>query len=217
MPAELIIFDMDGVLTDSERLMAGLVTEVLCELDYPITEAEVVERFMGIATAVQLGILRQERSDAFVQAYKERIGPRWRQVMARELKPAPGVHDLLARLDQRERRRCVASNGSLAHIHESLALVDLEGQFARHHRFSGTDVARPKPAPDLHHHFLRIFDMKPDQALVLEDSVTGLKGAVAAGIEAWGFVGLHPRPEQQADALLAAGAARVLWSWDELE
>lgn len=217
MPAELIIFDMDGVLTDSERLACKLVAEVLNELDYPISEEDVERRFMGVASAVQLEILRQERSDAFVDAYRQLAGPRWRQVMTRELKPAPGVHDLLQRLDQRERHRCIASNGSLAHIHESLALVDLEAQFAPEHRFSGTAVARPKPAPDLHHHCLRMFDMQPRQALVLEDSLTGLQGAVAAGIEAWGFVGLHPRPEQQADALLAAGAKRILWSWDELE
>lgn len=216
MPAELVIFDMDGVLTDSERLASKLITQVLCELDYPISEEEVEQRFLGVATPIVLETLQRERSEAFVDAYRAQLGPRWRTAMATELEPAPGIHDLLERLDLRGRQRCVASNGSLHHIHDSLGIVGLEQSFAPHHRFSGPAIGRPKPAPDLHLHCLNFFDLAPGQALVLEDSVTGLTGAVAAGIEAWGFVGLNRRPEQQADKLRAAGATRVLWSWDEL-
>lgn len=216
MPAELVIFDMDGVLTDSERLASRVVAEALNALDYAISVEETERRFMGVATPIMLDILRQERSQAFVDAYLELAGPRWQQVMEAELKPAPGIEQALAGLEQRGRKRCVASNGSLRHVHDSLALVGLEAQFALEHRFSGREVARPKPAPDLHLHCLQVFGLQPSQAVVLEDSVTGLSGAVAAGIEAWGFVGLHPRPDEQAAALRAAGAARVLWSWDEL-
>lgn len=216
MPAELVIFDMDGVLTDSERLAVRLVAQILNDLDYPITELEVERRFMGVATPVQLEMLRDERSDAFVEAYLARLKPTWTAVMQAELVAAPGVEAVLNQLAERGRQRCVASNGSVDHIHSSLALTGLEPHFDRQHRYSGTDRPRPKPAPDLHLYCLEQFAVPAERALVLEDSVTGLSGAVAAGIEAWGFVGVHPRPDEQAAKLRAAGAARIVWDWQEV-
>ncbi len=216
MPADLIIFDMDGVLTDSERLAVRLVTQVLTDLGYRISELEVEQRFMGVATPVQLNILREECGQDFVDAYIGRLKPTWRAVMEAELAAVPGVEAVLSQLAERGRQRCVASNGSLEHIHSSLALTGLEPHFSLEHRFSGTDRPRPKPAPDLHLHCLAHFAVPAERALVLEDSVTGLSGAVAAGVEAWGFVGAHPRPDEQAAKLRAAGAARIVWDWAEL-
>ncbi len=216
MPAELIIFDMDGVLTDSERVAIRLVAGILNDLDYAISEREVERRFMGVATPVQLEMLRSERGQDFVDAYLARLKPDWAAAMQAELVAAPGISSVLEQLDRRGRQRCVASNGSVDHIDFSLSLTGLERHFHPDHRFSGTDMARPKPAPDLHLHCLAQFGKAVEQALVLEDSVTGLSGAVAAGIPAWGFVGVHPRPEEQAEHLRAAGAERILWNWAEL-
>ena len=140
---DLVIFDCDGVLVDSERLAVRVESEVCSALGWNLSESEIVDRFLG-------------RSDAYMQAEVERhIGRavdweneferRYREVFERELTPVEGVVEAL---DQIAVPVCVASSGSLEKLRFTLGLTDLYDRFAGR-IFSGTEVSHPKPAPDV--------------------------------------------------------------------
>lgn len=215
--AELIIFDMDGVLIDSETIIAGVQAEVLTEMGRPSEPHEMHELFVGKATPQTLAIVGELLGEDKVQAFVDRAWPLFAERMQASLEHVPGIPRVLDLVNHRGRKSCVASNSQQNHISLSLEKTGLDGYFDPAVRFSGRDMPKPKPAPDLHLHCLKHFDIPAERAIVLEDSLAGALGAVAAGVPFWGFVGVHPHPEKQAQAMLEAGAERVLYDWSEFE
>lgn len=181
---DLIIFDCDGVLVDSERLAVAVEVRLITELGWAITAAEVLDRFVG-------------RSDAFMLGEIERtIGrpvPDWQERYERELHQA--FHDSLvavpgieAALDQLTTPTCVASSGTHEKMRTTLGLTGLYDRFAGR-IFSSTEVAAGKPAPDLFLHAAERCGVAPDRCLVVEDSRSGVQAARAAGMRSLGFAG----------------------------
>lgn len=207
MRPALVIFDCDGVLLDSEALSARAWSLALadCGLDYG--EAELARRFTGYTDAMMTEIIGRERGAPLPGDMTRRVLDRSLRLFAEELRPIEGIVELLGRL---QTPRCVASNSGVERLRESLRLAGLAPLFAPEAVFSAEQVARPKPAPDLHLHAARSLGFAPADCLVIEDSATGVAAARAAGIPVVGFLGAAHLPPNQAESLLEAGAERVV-------
>ena len=178
---DLVIFDCDGVLVDSERLAVDLEASIITSLGWPITPAEVIERFVG-------------RTEAYMQAEVEaRIGRpvdweheferRYREVFEAELRAIPGVVTLLTSLGVPV---CVASNSTRESLSFKLELAGLASYFAGA-AFSADQVARAKPAPDLYLFAAASMGVDPSRCAVIEDSPSGIDAGLAAGMTVFAY------------------------------
>jgi HAD superfamily hydrolase (TIGR01509 family) len=209
---ELVIFDCDGVLVDSEPIINQAHAHVLAACGYPITEEELVERFCGMSDPEMLDIIEREWGRALPTSYAEHVGLMTEAGFRQSLAPIEGVAEAL---DSLTLPICVASSSSLEQIRQKLKITGLLGRFGEH-LFSATMVARGKPAPDLFLHAAQRRTTAPDRCLVIEDSPAGIDAALTAGMTAIGFCGgSHCVPEHRA-RLQEHGAALVMDDMHEL-
>lgn len=211
----LIIFDCDGVLIDSEPIGSRIEAEVLGAWGIDITPAEIVRQFVGSTVRSMLGTLAREHQIQLPGDLEDLIQVRVLEAFETELQAIPGVHALLDRLDQEQRPRCVASSSDSSRLEHSLGLVGLYARFAPH-VFSAQSVKHGKPAPDLFLFAAAEMGFAPAHCLVVEDSEHGVRAAVAAGMEVVGFTGGGHRHPGDAALLLRAGATRVVADMDAL-
>lgn len=211
MHFDLVIFDCDGVLIDSELLSVQADIECLAEHGIDISAGEILERYTGISMAGMLADF-ETRYGRQLPDFADRHRRRLRALFEGGLRPIPGV---AAVLDSLECGRCVASSSTPERLRHALSLV---GLFDRFHPniFSATEVARGKPAPDLFLHAADRMGVAPQRCVVIEDSLPGVAAAVAAGMTTIGFTGGgHCRPGHDV-RLTAAGAALVIGHLAEL-
>ncbi|MGB6059074.1 MAG: HAD family hydrolase [Microthrixaceae bacterium] len=188
-PIDLVIFDCDGVLVDSERLAVRVESELLTSLGWELTEADVLERFVG-------------RSDAYMHEQIElnlgRPVPEWDAMYRSSLHEAflaelVAVEGIEAALDELTIPTCVASSGTHEKLRMTLGLTGLFDRFESR-IYSTTEVANGKPAPDLFLHAAAQHNAAPPNCLVIEDSRSGVEAARAAGMRSLGYAGgLTPR------------------------
>jgi len=185
MPLELVIFDCDGVLVDSERIAVKVDVEVFRRLGLTLTEEEVIERFVGRSDAAIASEIEAELGRPLPADWAEESIPLYREAYAAELQPVDGVVEAL---DQITVPTCVASSGTHDKMRYTLGLTGLYERFAGR-IFSVSEVARGKPAPDL---FLRAaaqMGVDPQRAGVVEDSRWGVEAARAAGMRVFAYAG----------------------------
>jgi HAD superfamily hydrolase (TIGR01509 family) len=186
-PFDLVIFDCDGVLVDSERLSIALDAVFLEQLGWPLSESAIVERFVGRTEAA----MRAE-----IEAHLGRdIGPEWDafadeyvRLFDEELEAVVGVADAVDTIQAAGYATCVASSGGHAKIRRNLALTGLADRFGDR-IFSGEDVEHGKPAPDLFLHAAAAMGVGPARCAVVEDSRHGVAAAQAAGMWAFAYAG----------------------------
>jgi HAD superfamily hydrolase (TIGR01509 family) len=202
---DLIIFDCDGVLVDSEVLSCRCLSEVLARCGIKLELADALELFVGRSTAAVLeyyGAQGRTLPDSFPSDLKARV----RQAFQSSLQPIPGVRSLLAGLHT---PHCVGSSSDLDRVSFSLALTDLASHF-NDQLYTSQMVARGKPAPDLFLYAAAKMQAEPNKTLVIEDSVSGVAAAKAAGMKVWGFAGGSHYESRDGRAILyGAGADRV--------
>ncbi|MEU5864163.1 HAD family hydrolase [Nonomuraea sp. NPDC047529] len=180
MAVELVIFDCDGVLVDSERISVRVGTAALRRLGWTIDETEYAERFVGCSNEYW-----DEQVGETPPGWRDQITQEYLAAMAAELCAIEGIESALDRLDI---PKCVASNGRHANVRKSLELTGL----ARHFDgrvFSAEDVARGKPAPDLFLHAAATMGAAPEGCVVIEDSPFGVRAAMSAGMRCLAFAG----------------------------
>jgi HAD superfamily hydrolase (TIGR01509 family) len=185
VPVDLVIFDCDGVLIDSERLAVEIDVRVLNELGWPLTEAEVIERFVGRSDRDTQAVVEAHLGHELSFDWVDRVEPLYRHAFAERLAPVDGVLDAL---DQISLPSCIASSGTHAHLRYTLGLTGLHERFAGR-IFSVEDVARGKPAPDLFLHAADEMRAKPAGCVVVEDSRAGVQAARAAGMRVLAYAG----------------------------
>jgi HAD superfamily hydrolase (TIGR01509 family) len=183
--AELVIFDCDGVLIDSERLSVKVDVVVLRELGWPLSEAEVIERFVGRSDRDTQDAIEAHLGRKLPPGWEERFKPLYDEAFEAELAPVEGV---LEALDQITVPSCVASSGTHAYLRQMLGLTGLYDRFAGR-IFSAEDVAAGKPAPDLFLHAAEQMAVEPSRCVVVEDSRSGVEAARAAGMRTLAFAG----------------------------
>jgi HAD superfamily hydrolase (TIGR01509 family) len=184
-PVELVIFDCDGVLVDSERLSVKVDVRVFRDIGWPMTEAEVIERFVGRSDRETQAEIEAHLGRKLPAGWLDRYTPLYRQVLAAELAPVPGV---LEALDRITLPSCVASSGAHEYLRYTLGLTGLYERFAGR-IFSVDDVARGKPAPDLFLYAAAQMGVSPAGCVVVEDSRPGVDAARAAGMRVLAFAG----------------------------
>jgi HAD superfamily hydrolase (TIGR01509 family) len=198
----LVIFDCDGVLVDSESIGSSVVAEFASELGWPLDVKEATRRFKGFA----MPDIWADLAERVAQPLPPDIESRFRRIqLARlqaELIPIAGLHEMLSEL---EATICVASNGPHEKMRVTLGAVGLWKMFEGR-TFSRTDVARPKPHPDLYLHAAKSCGFAVEQCVVVEDSPLGVQAARAAGMRVFGFDGTDA---EAGPALLQAGAELV--------
>jgi HAD superfamily hydrolase (TIGR01509 family) len=182
---ELVIFDCDGVLVDSERVAVKVDVQVFAALGVALTEEEVIEHFVGRSDEYIASQLEAMLERPLAPGWEEEFAPLYREAFAAELRPVDGVVDAL---DQITVPSCVASSGTHEKMRYTLGLTGLYERFAGR-IFSVTDVARGKPAPDLFLHAARRMGVEPRRCAVVEDSRWGVAAARAAGMCAFGYAG----------------------------
>ena len=212
LACDMVIFDCDGVLVDSEVLSVDAMQGVLVEAGVPVTKAMIVACF-GMKQADILLQLASETSTDIPADVPAKLWPATALLFERELQPMPGVTAFLDRLGPT--KVCVASSSNPERIRVSLALTGLD-RFFGDHVFSSHQVARGKPAPDLFLFAAASMGVEPRNCLVIEDSIFGVRGARAAGMTALGFSGGSHIQPGHAEILLAGGAAAVAPTYEDL-
>jgi HAD superfamily hydrolase (TIGR01509 family) len=182
---ELVIFDCDGVLIDSERIAVKVDVQVLSELGWPLSEAEVIERFVGRSDRDTQAAIEAHLGRKLPDGWDERFKPLYEEAFAAELTPVDGV---LEALDRITLPSCVASSGTHEYLRYMLGLTGLLDRFAGR-IFSVEDVARGKPAPDLFLHAAARMGAGTTRCVVVEDSRSGVQAARAAGMSVLAFAG----------------------------
>lgn len=204
----LIVFDCDGVLIDSEIISARVDCEILGELGYECTPEELAHRFAGLTTERIFELAGEEMGRPVSQEIIRRAERDTDRRLSAEVQPIAGVQEMLDMLDD---PRCICSNSRPERLRVSLEKAELWDRF-RPYVFSARDVpgGRGKPAPDVFLHAARLLETDPADALVIEDSVAGVTGAVAAGMRVIGFTGASHSWPGHGEALMEAGAATVI-------
>lgn len=201
MRPDLVVLDCDGVLVDTERLTVGVEARVLTDLGWPITAEEVVSRWMGRSSSSQLDQIADRLGWPAAERYHELSTREVHAVFDSDLTAIDGVAALLDALDGAGVATCVASSGTHQAIRRTLGITGLHDRLAGR-IFSATEVEHGKPAPDLFLHAASVMGVVPARCALVEDSVYGVRAAVAAGMAVHGFVGgLTPEA-----ALVEAGA-----------
>lgn len=199
---ELVIFDCDGVLVDSEVISCRAHADVLTRHGYPIDAEQVFHRFLGRSTRQANIEIEAELGRSLPEAYHTDLQDELFRSFAADLKAVPHIGEAL---DAITMPVCVASSGSQQRMRVSLGRAGFYDRFAPN-IFSAAQVGRGKPAPDLFLFAASKMKASPDRCLVIEDSVAGVSGAVAAGMTVFGFCGgSHCRPGHP-ETLRAAGA-----------
>ena len=203
---DLVIFDCDGVVADSEVLACQALADVLAEYGLPLGLEGVFDAFLGRGFVAVEAYYGREKGEALPAALRvavaERVGVLFRSALA----PVPGVGDVLRTLAL---PFCLASSSEpwrIALTLEAVGLAELFGPRV----YSASEVSRGKPAPDLFLLAAGRMGADPGRCLVIEDTVAGVEAGKAAGMTAWGFVGgSHCVGRDVGRKLVAAGADRV--------
>jgi HAD superfamily hydrolase (TIGR01509 family) len=209
---DLVIFDCDGVLVDSELIFARVLAECLVTVDFPTTIDEAVALGFGRNRTTLSAAVETRFGRVLPDAFFETFAARSAAAFERELVPVPGIEELLAASPL---PRCVASNGNLARVRQRLVLTGLL-PFFEPHVFSASQVAFGKPAPDLFLFAAERLGTPPDRCTVIEDSIAGVEAAIAAKMSVVGFCGGSHCPQDHADRLSQAGCSRVFAVMPEL-
>jgi HAD superfamily hydrolase (TIGR01509 family) len=202
---DLIIFDCDGVLVDSEVISCRAHAATLTRHGYPITADQVLDRFLGVSDREARQTIEAELGRNLPEDFESQVKQATLQSYAEDLRPVPYVGEAITAIGL---PKCVASSGTPEKIRHGLTCAGLYDLLAPN-IFSALQVKRGKPAPDLFLFAADQMQISPARCLVIEDSIPGITGARAAGMTVLGFHGgSHCRPGY-ADTLQAAGAFRT--------
>jgi HAD superfamily hydrolase (TIGR01509 family) len=199
---DLVIFDCDGVLVDSEVISCRAHAAMLTRHGYPITADQVLKRFLGVSDREARMAVEAELGRSLPDDFEAQMNQAALQRYADDLRTIPHVDEAIAAISL---PKCVASSGTPEKIRHGLSCARLYDLLAPN-IFSATQVKRGKPAPDLFLFAAGQMQASPARCVAIEDSVPGISGALAAGMTVLGFHGgSHCRPGY-ADTLRAAGA-----------
>ncbi len=198
-----VIFDCDGVLVDSERLMNREFSAMLNEIGLPYSAEETTRTFMGRSMKSCMQIVEAQLGRPAPADFLEVLDRRAYAVFEQDLQPVAGIEALLDALDRTRTPYGVASSGSHEKMRKTLGITRLLPRLAGRIT-SATEVAHGKPAPDV---FLLAADrlaVPANACIVIEDSLLGIEAALAAGMRVIGYAAMV-----RAATMVAAGATHV--------
>jgi HAD superfamily hydrolase (TIGR01509 family) len=185
---DLVIFDCDGVLVDSERIVNRIFCAMLNDLGLALTLDDMFERFVGLSMPQCVALIAEMRGGPLPESFLPELRAREVKALKEELAPIPGVAEALEALPI---PYCVASSGEHEKIRLTLGATGLLERFEGR-IFSVVDVEHPKPAPDVFLYAALSLRVDPSRCVVVEDTPTGVTAAVAAGMYVFGFAANTP-------------------------
>ncbi|MGI9150713.1 MAG: HAD family hydrolase [Limnohabitans sp.] len=211
MKFDAVLFDCDGVLVDSEAITCGALRDMLDENGWRLSLAECMAHFVGHTVRSRADLIQAHTGKPLTDAFMDEFYRRRNLRLENEITAIDGIHDAVAFLHERcEGRIAVASGADRYKVEMMLARVGL-AHFFEGRIFSGHEMPRSKPHPDVYLAAAAHVQVDPARCLVLEDTPVGVTAGVAAGAEVWGFATLG-----QDEVLRKAGAARVFAHMSEL-
>ena len=210
---DLIVFDCDGVLIDSEIVVCRLTAEEFTRIGYLVSTEEVISRFAGRPEREMIADVEADWGRPVPEEFFTRIKAQVAHAYATELRIMPGIADLLDRL---RAPVCVASSACPAKLKLGLDTVGLYDRFAPN-VVSASLVAHGKPAPDVFIYAAGWMRTPAANCLVIEDSIPGVRAALTAGMRVFGFTGGRHCSAGHRERLLTAGAEQVMESFEELQ
>lgn len=212
---QAILFDCDGVLVDSEPLTMQVLRDLLAARGWEMTLTECMRIFVGKATRDEAALIEARTGQPFTQEWLEYFWAERDKALRQHLQSVPGAAEVVPHAHALVGGRIACVSGAdRAKIHLQLQKTGLlpwfEGRI-----FSGHDMPRNKPAPDVYQAAMRALQVPSAQCLVIEDTPTGVRAAVAAGAQVIGLC-LPANPVVQAVDLLRAGASRTISSMQEM-
>lgn len=191
MPPDMVIFDCDGVIVDSESITDRVMQASFKRYGLELATDEIVRLFVGgtmqgaMDNAIKLGA-------ALPSDWLDLIYPEIFDALEQEVKPIPDVITVLNMLDAASIPYAIGSNGPHAKMEVTLTRTGLKERF-KGRIYSREDVPNAKPAPDVYLHAAKQAGIAPERCVVIEDSASGAKAGVAAGMRTYGFYGETPR------------------------
>ncbi|MFN7710705.1 MAG: HAD family hydrolase [Holosporales bacterium] len=207
----MIIFDCDGVLVDSEIIANRIDAEILSDLGYAISTEESIKKFTGMNTATVRDMIFQESGIVLPENLTDLAQRRVLSAFENELQTLiPQVLEYCSSM-----LKCVASSSPRARVLKSLELTKQDHFFSQETIFTSSQVKRGKPFPDLFLFAAQQMGISPENCLVIEDSVAGIKAAQSAGMAVIGFLGgSHAGFEWYRDEIQSLGVPIALHATD---
>lgn len=214
---EAVLFDLDGVLVDSEVLAVEVELQTLADLGLRYDPAEFKRRFLGMPDADFRDALDADRravvGEPLPENFLQVVHARRDEAFQTRLQAVEGAFEAVAALN---RPRAVATSTGVAFLRRKLDLTGLAPLFGAN-AYSADLVERGKPHPDIYLYAADRLGADPARCLAVEDSVNGVRSALAAGMTVWGFAGGGHMDAASADRLTQAGAARIVRRWREAQ
>lgn len=212
MNFEAILFDCDGVLVDSESITCGVLRDMFEEQGWRMSLAECMQRFVGHTVKSQRDIIESKTGQPLTEAWLQEFFERRNVRLQESITAIEGVHEAVAHLhDHCQGRIAVASGADRFKVEMMLQQVGLYDFFAGR-IFSGHEMPRSKPHPDVYLAAAAHLQIDPSRCLVIEDTTVGITAGVAAGATVWAYAA----PPAAQESLRQAGAQRVLTGMHEL-
>lgn len=211
MRSEAILFDCDGVLVDSEPLALRLLQEMLADLGWHLSAEACETLFIGKSTKDELQLIQAHTGKKLEQDWIDEFHLRLMQSLRQKLVPVSGIIPTLQAVQAHwGTHMACASASEYRKLHAQLDMTGLlpffEGRI-----FSGGDVPRNKPYPDVYFKAMETLGCAPERCIIIEDSVTGIQAGVASGATVFAYDTKHnPAP------LLALGVKQVFHTMQEL-
>lgn len=199
---ELVIFDCDGVLVDTEQIAIGVMSEVVAELGIEMSAAECREAFTGRTLEAVMELVAEMAGRELPEDWPDMIREKDLKAFGAGIDPIEGVADVVADLKARGVPFCVGSSGNYKKMHKTLGSAGLLPLF-KDVLYSAQDCAEGKPAPDIFLYAARGMGYDPADCVVIEDSVPGVMAARAAGMRVFGYTA---DPHAQLERMREEGA-----------
>ena len=207
---QLVIFDSDGVLVDSEVISNRVLARLLTSSGLPMTLAETRRNYQGLLLDEVVTVTETRLGHRLPAGFLDKFQAERAEEFRRELKPVPGAAEAVRRVQAAGVPVCVATQGKLAKTRMTLALTGLDQLIPREAVFSAYSVPRGKPHPDLFLHAAARMGAEPAACVVIEDTALGVTGAVAAGMRVLGYAA------DSDEAALRDAGAEIVHSLDEV-
>ncbi len=191
---DLIIFDFDGVLVDSETMGCQIWSDVFAKHGMTVPARDIMEKYTGKTGTLICSLVEEEYGYHIPDGFLDEVNETTESIMIRELKTISGVLETLPMLSI---PMCIASGSRPKRLNMCLDATGLRPWFPDETVFSSHFVKNGKPAPDLFFYAAERMKVQPDKCVVIEDSASGIIGAKAAGMHVYGFIGgSHCTPER---------------------
>jgi HAD superfamily hydrolase (TIGR01509 family) len=212
MTVEVVIFDFDGVIADSEGLACEVLARYVTELGVPMSRQEALDRFTGKRVSDVTAMVEQ-LTGVRLPEFAEELQRRTFDAFKTDLREVSGVGHFLE--SQKGLRRCIASSSAPKRIRFCLSLLQLDRYFGDN-IFSADQVARGKPYPDIFLYAARKMGVDSTKAVVIEDSPGGVQAAVSANMRVIGLLAATHLSAGHGERLRAAGATLIAKDYDEV-